>query len=300
MKLIVGATGLLGGLITRRLLEQGQDARILVRHHSPSEELAKQGMATPAQSLIDAGTQPVYGDLKDPASLKPAVAGIETVITTANSVLRGGTDSIETVDRRGNQYLIEAARQAGVKHFVFTSAYGASADSPAPFLQAKAETEATLRESGMAYTILAPNSYMEIWFGILIGLPLQSGQPVTLVGTGSRKHSFVSMGDVASFALAAVDNPDALNQHITIGGPEPMSYLDALAVFGRVTGSEIPVQFVSPGEPIPGVPEAVAPMAAAHDTYDSPIEMAATARKYGVELTSAETAVRHMLARVAV
>jgi uncharacterized protein YbjT (DUF2867 family) len=151
----------------------------------------------------------------------------------------------------------------------------------------------------MPYTILAPNIFMEIWFGILIGMPLRTGQPVTLVGTGSRKHSFVCMDDVASFALASIDNPGALNQHIAIGGPEPMTYLDAVAVFERVTGREIPVRFDSPGEPIPGVWEAVAPLAAGHDTYDSPIEMTETARNYGVDLTSAETAVRHMLARVA-
>jgi NADH dehydrogenase len=299
MKLVVGATGLLGGLIASSLLDQGQEVRILVRQNSPSEEMAKQGLATSAQALIDAGAQPVYGDLKEPASLKPAVAGVDTVITTANSVVRGGDDNTETVDRHGNRNLIDAARQAGVKQFIFTSVYGASADSPAPFVQAKAESEARLRESGMPYTILAPNIFMEVWFGILIGMPLAAGQPVTLVGSGSRKHSFVSMADVASFAVAAVDNPDAINQHIAIGGPEPISYLDAVAAFERTTGAEIPVRFVSPGEAIPGVPDAVAPIAAAHDSYDSPIEMVATARRYGVELTPVDNAVGRMLARAA-
>jgi nucleoside-diphosphate-sugar epimerase len=131
---------------------------------------------------------------------------------------------------------------------------------------------------------------------MLIGAPLQAGKPVTLVGTGSRKHSFVCMDDVASFALASINNPDALNQYIAIGGPEPLSYIDALAIFERVMGREIPVRLASAGEPIPGVPEAVAPVAAAQDTYDSPIEMTATARKYGVDLTPAESAVRRMLA----
>jgi NADH dehydrogenase len=289
----------LGGLITSRLLEHEQEVRILVCQNSPSEEMAKQGLVTSARALIDAGAQPVYGDLKEPASLKPAVAGMDTVISTANSVVRGGDDDIESVDRIGNRNLIDAARQAGVKQFVFTSVYGASPDSPAPFVQAKAQTEARLRESGVPYTILAPNIFMEVWFGILIGMPLAAGQPVTLVGSGSRKHSFVSMADVASFAVAAIDNPDAFNQHIAIGGLEPISYLDAVAAFERTTGSEIAVQFVSPGEAIPGVPQAVAPIAAAHDSYDSPIEMAATARKFGVELTPVDTAVGRMLARAA-
>ena len=64
MKLVAGATGLLGGLVARRLLDQGVDVRILVRRNSPSDHLSTQGLATPAQSLIEAGAQPVYGDLK--------------------------------------------------------------------------------------------------------------------------------------------------------------------------------------------------------------------------------------------
>jgi NADH dehydrogenase len=71
--------------------------------------------------------------------------------------LRGGDDTVETVDRQGNRSLIDAAKAANVQQFVFVSAYGATLDSPVPFLRAKAETEASLRASGMPYTVLAPN-----------------------------------------------------------------------------------------------------------------------------------------------
>ena len=50
-----------------------------------------------------------------------------------------------------------------------------------PLFQAKAATEAYLRESGMPYTILGPDIFMEVWVGMLVGMPLQAGQPVTLV-----------------------------------------------------------------------------------------------------------------------
>ena len=84
MILVAGATGRLGGMIALQLLAKGKDVRVLVRHNSPSEALAAMGMATRAQTLIDAGAQPVYGDLKDRASLDAAVAGVDTVVTTAN------------------------------------------------------------------------------------------------------------------------------------------------------------------------------------------------------------------------
>ena len=130
MILVVGATGMLGGMITQQLLQAGKDVRILVRHNSPSEALAAQGMATSAQSLIDAGAQPVYGDMKDRASLDRAVVGVDTVLTTANSALRGGEDNPQTVEHQGNRNLIDAAGAAGVEHFIFTSVLGSDPNSP--------------------------------------------------------------------------------------------------------------------------------------------------------------------------
>jgi uncharacterized protein YbjT (DUF2867 family) len=119
MILVVGATGVVGGLIAQRLLEQGKEVRILVRRDSVSAQLAETGQATSAESLIEAGAQPVYGDLRDRASLDAAVEGVQTVVSTANSALRGGEDNPQTVDLEGNRSLIEASREAGVEHFVF-------------------------------------------------------------------------------------------------------------------------------------------------------------------------------------
>ncbi len=101
MILIVGATGILGGMITQKLLAEGKDVRVLVRHDSPAEAMALQGLATSPQVLIEAGAEPVYGDLKDPPSLIEACEGIRTLVTTANSAMRSGDDNVETVDRRG-------------------------------------------------------------------------------------------------------------------------------------------------------------------------------------------------------
>ena len=292
MILVVGATGILGGIITQRLLGEGKDVRILVRHNSPAEAMAAQGMATSARSLIAAGARPVYGDLKDRASLDRACDGIETVITTANSAMRGGEDKVDTVDRQGNRNLIEAARAAGVKQFIFISFLGADPNSPVPLFQAKAETETALAESRMPYTILAPNFFIESWAGMVVGIPLQARQPVTLVGEGRRLHSLISVGDVAAFAAAAVGHPAAINQRLALGGPEPLSWRGIVDTFGQVLGQELPVQFVAPGEPIPGLPEIVPAVLAGMESYDSPIPMDETARLFGVEQTPLAAVVR--------
>jgi uncharacterized protein YbjT (DUF2867 family) len=155
--------------------------------------------------------------------------------------------------------------------------------------------EVSLRESGMPYTILSPNFFMESWIGMVVGIPLQAHLPVTLVGDGNRLHSLISLGDVATFAVAAVGNSAAINQQLVLGGPEPLSWRGIVGTFGQVLGQELPLQFVSPGQPITGLPEIVPPILAGMETYDSAIPMDDLARKYGIELTSVSTVAHRML-----
>jgi nucleoside-diphosphate-sugar epimerase len=100
---------------------------------------------------------------------------------------------------------------------------------------------------------------------------------------------------VAAFAVAAVGNPAAINQYLVIGGPEPLSWRDVVATYERVLGRTILVNFVAPGQPVPGLPEFMAGMLASFEMYDSPLDMAETARTFGVKLTSLEEVVRRSL-----
>ncbi len=282
MILVVGATGNLGGAITRMLLAQGKTVRILAR--APSNY----------QSLVDAGADPILGDLKDRASLDPACTGITTVITTANSAQRGGEDNVENVDLKGNRNLIDAAKQAGVKHFIFISALIADPNSPVPFAAAKGKTEEYLVASGIPYTILAPDAFMEVWLAMVVGMPIMNGQPVTVVAGGNHRHSFISAADVAAFAVAAVDNPQAINQRLVLGGPEPLSFRDAAGIYERVLNCKATVRSVNPGEPVPGLPESMLTMVVGFEMFDSPVDMAETARTFGVQLTPFEQVIRRM------
>jgi NADH dehydrogenase len=286
MILVVGATGNLGGAVTRMLLPQGQPIRILARSQSNYQPLA------------EAGAQIVLGDLKQRGSLDAACQGADTVITTANSAARGGEDNVQTVDLEGNRNLIDAAKAAGIRQFIFVLVLGADPNSPVPCIQAKGKTEDALRESGIPYTILAPNGYMEVIVAGIVGMPALMGQPVTIVGGGRRKHSFISVGDVAAFILAAIGNPAAINQKLLLGGPQPLSFRDAVAIYERVLGHRIQVRSVAPGEPVPGLPQMVAQLLAGLDTYDSPIDMTETARTFGIQLTPLEEVVRRAVTSV--
>jgi len=283
MILLAGATGELGGDIANRLLRAGHPVRALVRPGSDHS------------GLVIAGAGIATGDLKDAESLRDACLGITTVITTANSARRGGADTVESVEIAGNTSLVDAAREVGVGQFIFVSALGARTDSPVPFLRGKALAAQHLVSSGVPYTILEPNFFMESWIGMLVGLPLGAGRPVTLVGAGERRHSIVSSHDVAAFAVSALGRTDALNRTIPIGGPEPLSWRDIVARAELVTGRPIEVRSIEPGQPIPGLPDTVSQLAAAMERFDSPIDMTETAYTFGVSLTPVESVLAQLL-----
>ena len=139
MILIVGSTGLVGNEICTQLAAQKIPFRALVRKDSAPEKV---------NHLKSLGAEIVVGDLKEPASLADACEGVEKVISTASCTftMREG-DSIETVDRQGQLNLVEAAKNAHVKRFVFIS----FVNNPA---QAAASEVGSLRSPT---TISAPN-----------------------------------------------------------------------------------------------------------------------------------------------
>jgi NADH dehydrogenase len=273
---------MLGGTILRGLLARGEEVRALVREPSAAERLS------------EAGAETVSGDLKEPASLAPACEGVSTLVATANSAARGGHDNVESVDLKGNRNLIETASAAGVEHFIFVSAQGEDPESPVPFLRAKGLTSQRLRESGMAYTVLVPDIYMDVWIPLVVSAPVASDQPVTIVGEGARKHYFVAVEDVAGFAVAAVSNDAVRNRDLLIGGPEALSWRDVISTFEHVNGVELEVQSHPPGQPMPGFPDAVSGLMAGLETYDSPapISTAEAESTFGVRLTTLEEFLR--------
>lgn len=283
MILVVGATGLLGGHITRSLLERGRPVRALARS------------AAAEDSLRAAGAEVVRGDLKDPDSLRAACAGVDGVVTTANSAQRTEPDTSETVDRQGTIDLVDAAVGAGVRRFVLTSTLGADPASPHPFVAAKGAAEEHLRRAPIGWTVLQPNFSMDIWIPAVAG-PALAGQPVTIVGEGRRRHSMVAVRDVAAYAVAALEDDAAQRQTIVIGGPEALSWRDVLAEVEAGLGRPVEVRSVERGGPVPGLDPTMSGLLTVLDTYDSPIDMTGTSATFGVTPTPMSTVVRELLA----
>ncbi len=233
MNLIVGATGMLGGEICRLLAEQGSNVRGLVRDSSNPEKV---------EHLRGLGAEIVRGDLKDRASLDKACRGANAVISTASStVSRQEGDSIESVDRQGQLNLIEAAEEAGVRHFMLISF--PSFDINFPLQTAKRTAEDRLRRSRMTYTILQPTVFTEVWLSPALGFD-PAHATARIYGAGHNKLSWISFHDVAKFAAAALDNPQANNAVIKLGGPDALSPLEVVRLAEQVMGKRFVVQHV--------------------------------------------------------
>src|SRR6202161_1361007 len=141
---LTGATGWIGSALLRRLLGEGEQVRCLVRD---PRRLGPQRLR---------GQIP-RGDLTDPPSFRNAMRGVSTVVHLAASTRDQPRGSIEELAAIATWRMVEAAQRAGVEHFVFFSALGASTHHRARLFRAKALAEQTVRESDMRSIVIAPS-----------------------------------------------------------------------------------------------------------------------------------------------
>lgn len=230
--LLVGGAGLLGGAIAAELAAHGHVVRALVRSGRKAQQLRALGAALEA------------GDLRDPRALRRALCDVRTVITTAQGDPLRRRKPMHAIDGAANLRLIEAARAAGVQHFVFVSALQADIGAPyVPQLAYKLAAEQALQASGMRYTILRPSSFQETFgdgFAPFKRMIERTGVGLTL-GSGRGRHSFVAVPDVARAAVLALDLLEAHNQIVPIGGPDDLSYREAYARIAALRGRPIRV-----------------------------------------------------------
>lgn len=231
--LVVGATGFLGMEICRQLIAANKNVSGLVRKTAAQEKV---------NALKQLGVQTIEGDLKDRASIKKALHGITTIISTASSTFsRQDGDSIQTVDNEGQATLADEAIAAGIQQFIYISFPSMPGDFP--LQDAKRRVEKKLTSSNMSYTILQPTFFAEAWLSPAVGFDFPNAK-ATIYGEGKNKISWITIQDVAAFAVASVDNDAAKNKIIELGGPEALSPLEVVSIFEKSGGRKFEIQHV--------------------------------------------------------
>jgi uncharacterized protein YbjT (DUF2867 family) len=282
--LVVGATGTLGSDICQRLIASGKSVRAMIRKASdPSKK----------DALSKLGAELVEGDLKERGSLDRACRGATGVITTPTAIMSSNeADTFESVDLHGQIDLIDAARAAQIGHFVFVSVSGnIGKDGGNPLIDAKRAVEKHLQQSGLTYTILRSTFFMEIWLSPHLGFDLQNAK-ARIYGSGQNKSSYISLHDVAEFAVRALSSPSARNAVIELGGPDPLSQLEVVGIFEEMAGRKFELQFVPEEQLVAGraaatnpVERTFADLTLAAARGDS-IDMRDTSAKFSVRLKS--------------
>jgi len=234
MILVIGATGILGMQICRILSEKQKPFRAMVRVSSDQWKV---------DQLSKMGADIFVGDLKYPVSLSRACEGIREVISTASSTItQQEGDSIQSVDLNGQIDLVNAAKNSGVKKFVFIS-FTENPDIDYPLNRAKREVEKSLKESGMNWTSLWAGYFMESWLSPALGFD-HTHAKVRIYGSGERKISWISFRDVAKFAVHALYSHLADNAIIKVGGPQQLSPKEVVKIFEDVQERTFNVEYV--------------------------------------------------------
>ncbi len=236
MILVAGSTGFVGQSICRRLVAEGRPVRALVRSTAAADKV---------DALRQLGVEIVTGDVRDRASLDAACRRVDTVISTVSAMPMAyvaGDNDVHTVDEVGLANLIDAAQAARVDHFIYTS-FSANMDLDFPLRNAKRATEARVQQSGMTYTILRPSYFMEIWLSPVVGFDYPNGA-IQVYGDGEQPISFISLEDVAQFAVASLHNPAARNAVLELGGPAALSPHQVIRHFEQVADRPFVVSHV--------------------------------------------------------
>lgn len=229
MILITGATGYIGRHLVSRLVEQGERPRCLVR----DTKRAANVLAADKVELIQ-------GDTTQPASLKAALNGVETVVhaafITADHKQSAGNSYAET-NVQGTSYLVKGAKEAGVKRIVEISGLGTRPDKPGSYMQGRFLAEKMVKDSGLDWTIIQPSVLFGKGAPFIKGLAdlIRSAPVVPLIGGGNILFQPIYVEDVVTVILKVLADPTGTNKKTyVIGGPAYYSFTQVIDVLLHV------------------------------------------------------------------
>src|SRR5215212_5156595 len=223
MILVTGATGNNGTEIVKRLAAKADvQVRAMVRNRD------RAGAITLPQVEV------AEADFDRPATLLSALAGVGRAFLLTPSSERAQAQQIAFID---------AARQSGVAHIVKLSQFGAEAHSPVRFLRYHAAVEAALQASGIAYTLLRPNLFMQ---GLLNFRSTIATQNAFYAAAGEAKVSAVDVRDIAEVAVAALTKSGHEGKLYELTGSQALTHAEMAEGLSRALGRQVAFVDITP------------------------------------------------------
>src|SRR5215204_2727127 len=215
MILLTGATGNNGTEILKRLPTGEVPVRAMVRNREQASVIA-----LPHVEVVE-------GDFDRPVTLLAALAGVERAFLLTPSSERPESQQIAFID---------AARQSGVAHVVKLSQFEADVNAPDRFRRYHAVVEEALQASGLAYTILRPNLYMQ---GLLNFRSTIATQNAFYAAAGDAKVSMVDVRDIADVAVAALTEPGHEGKIYELTGPQALTHAEMAEGLSEALGRQV-------------------------------------------------------------
>jgi uncharacterized protein YbjT (DUF2867 family) len=177
------------------------------------------------------GMETVVADLDKPETLGPAFDGVTTAILST---------SADTAQPQQHANFLAAARKAGLKRIIRVSVVGADPNSSIELERMNGQTDREFAESGIATTVLHPQSFMQNFLGQVGGM---RAMRKIFSCTGDGKIPFVDARDIGAAAAACALLAESVGKTYEITGPDGLSYAQVAEKFARALGS--PVEFVN-------------------------------------------------------
>ena len=234
--LITGATGNIGSEVCKQLSAKGVPFKAMVRFANDAD---------PLKSLPNC--EIVTGDFDDPESIAKVLKGTDQVFLLTNSTEKAEKQQLD---------FVAAAKQAGVKHIVKQSQWAADEHSPVRFLRYHAIVEQKIKDSGLAYTFLRPNLFMQ---GLLGFKKTIVEQGKFFAAVGDAKISAVDTRDLAAVAVAALTEDGHEDKIYNLTGPVAITHQEMAKQIANATGHSVTFIDVSPASMLQALSDAKFP-----------------------------------------
>ena len=227
--LIIGGTGTLGRQMVLQALMKGYPVRCMVRNFRK------------ANFLKEWGVELVYGDLTKPETLPPCFKGITAVIDTSTS-RPDEFESLKKVDWDGKIALIEAAKVANIKRFIFFSAQNVEQFENIPLMKLKYGIEKRLEQSQVPYTIFRLTGFYQ---GLIeqYAIPILENLPIWVTNENTY-IAYMDTQDIAKFSMRALQIPQTVNQTFFLSGLKGWVSSEIITLCEQLAGQTAKVQRV--------------------------------------------------------